>query len=48
VTRQQYETRAAKRRAQARRLAAEGLSLRAIGKVLGISKSAVQLALKDT
>jgi len=41
MSRQEYLTRAANRRAEARRMAAEGLSLRQIAKELGISKSAV-------
>jgi hypothetical protein len=47
MTRREYETRAAKRRAQARRMAAEGLQTKDIAGRLGISKRAVQLALKD-
>ena len=47
MTRAEYLTRAAKRRVSARRLAAEGLSLREIGKRLGISHEAVRKALKD-
>ncbi len=45
MDRQQYLTRAAKRRAQARRMASQGLSLRQIGKRLGISHEAVRKAL---
>jgi len=47
MTREEYLTRAAKRRAQARRMATEGLSLREIGKQLGISHEAVRQALRD-
>ena len=47
MTRREYETRAAKRRAQARRMAAEGLRSGQIAERLGISKRAVQMALKD-
>jgi hypothetical protein len=48
MSRQEYLVRAAKRRAEARRLAADkGLSIRQIAKELGISKSAVQQALAD-
>jgi hypothetical protein len=46
MTRKEYEDRAAMRREQARRLAAEGLSLREIGKRLGISHEAVRKALR--
>jgi hypothetical protein len=45
MSRQEYLTRAAKRRTEARRMAAEGLSLRQIAKALRISKSAVHHAL---
>jgi hypothetical protein len=45
MTRKEYEGRAQDRRAEARRLATEGLSLRQIAKKLGISKSAVHYAL---
>jgi hypothetical protein len=48
MTRREYETRAAKRRAQARRLAAEGLQSGEIAKRLGISKSSVQKTLRAT
>ena len=48
MTRQDYLVRAAKRRVEARRLAKKGKSLRKIAEELGISKSAVQIALKDT
>lgn len=47
MTRTEYLTRAAKRRVAARKLSAEGLSLREIGKRLGISHEAVRKALKD-
>ena len=47
MTRKEYLVRAAKRRAEARRMSREGKSLRKIAEELGISKSAVQLALKD-
>jgi DNA-binding NarL/FixJ family response regulator len=46
MTREQYEARAADRRVQARRMAAEGLSLREIGRTLGISHEAVRKALR--
>jgi hypothetical protein len=46
MTRTEYLTRAAKRRAAARRMASEGLSVRQIAKKLGISKSAAHHALK--
>ncbi len=48
MTRTEYLTRAAKRRAQARRMAADGLSIRHIAKQIGISKSQVQRALAET
>lgn len=47
MTRREYETRAAKRRAEARRLADEGLRSGQIAERLGISKSSVQKALRD-
>jgi hypothetical protein len=47
MRRKEYLTRAAKRRAQARRMAAEGLSVRQIGKRLGIHHTTVVKALKD-
>jgi hypothetical protein len=47
MTRQEYLVRAAKRRATARRLSEEGLSLREIGKRLGVSHEAVRKALND-
>jgi Homeodomain-like domain len=47
MTREEYLVRAAKRRAQARSLAAEGLQTKDIAERLGISKRTVQLALKD-
>ncbi len=47
MTRRDYFTRAAKRRAEARRLAAKGLSLRAIGRTLGISHEAARKALDE-
>ena len=47
MTRVEYEVRAAKRRTQARRLAAQGMSVRRIAEEIGISKSQVQRALKD-
>jgi DNA-binding NarL/FixJ family response regulator len=46
MTRKEYEDRAAMRREEARRLAAKGLSLREIGKRLGISHEAVRKALR--
>lgn len=46
MSRQEYEGRAARRRAEAHRMASEGFSLREIGKVLGISHEAVRKALK--
>ena len=46
MTREQYEVRAQERREEARRMAAEGLSLRQVAARLGISKSQVQRALK--
>jgi len=46
MTRKEYEDRAAMRRAEARRMASEGLSLREIGKRLGISHEAVRKALR--
>jgi hypothetical protein len=46
MTREEYEARAAGRRVQARRMAAEGLSLREIGRTLGISHEAVRKALR--
>jgi hypothetical protein len=48
MSRQEYEGRAAERRAAARRLASEGLSLRAIGRILGISHEAVRKALRNS
>ncbi len=45
MSRKEYLTRAAKRRVQARKLTAEGLSLRQIAKELGISHEAVRKAL---
>ena len=47
MSRTEYLTRAAKRRAQARRMAAEGLRSGQIAERLEISKRAVQMALKD-
>jgi hypothetical protein len=47
MTRKEYEDRAAERRQAARKLASEGLSLRAIGKTLGISHEAVRKALRE-
>jgi DNA-binding NarL/FixJ family response regulator len=47
MTRQEYLTRAVRRRAQARRLAQGGKSLRQIAKELGISHEAVRKALLD-
>lgn len=47
MTRVEYEVRAAKRRAAARRLAETGKSVRRIAEELGISKSQVQRALKE-
>jgi hypothetical protein len=47
MTREEYLVRATKRRVQARRLAAEGLQTKDIAERLGISKRAVQLALRD-
>ena len=47
MDRQQYLTRAAKRCAQARRMASEGLSVRQIGKALGVHHTTVVKALKD-
>ena len=47
MSRAEYLIRAAKRRAQARRLSEEGLSLRKIAEELGISKSQVQRALNE-
>ena len=47
MDRQQYLTRAAKRRAQARRLASKGLSVRQIARELEISKSQVHRALQE-
>jgi hypothetical protein len=47
MTREEYLVRAAKRRVQARRLAAEGKSVRQVAKELGISKSQVQRALTE-
>lgn len=48
MSRKDYLVRAAKRRVAARRLSAEGLSVRQVAKRLEISKSAVQMALTDT
>ncbi len=48
LTRNQYLTRAAKRRVQARRLAANGLSVRKIAAAIGVSKSAVQVYLSGS
>jgi DNA-binding CsgD family transcriptional regulator len=47
MTRQEYLTRAVRRRAQARRQAEGGKSLRQIAKELGISHEAVRKALLD-
>ena len=47
MSRAEYLVRAAKRRARARRLAGDGLSLRKIAEELGISKSQVQRALNE-
>ncbi len=47
MSRKEYLVRAAKRRAEARKLAGEGLSLRRIAEKLGISKSQVQRALAE-
>jgi hypothetical protein len=47
MDRQQYLTRAAKRRAQARRMASKGLSVRQIARELEISKSQVHRALQE-
>jgi hypothetical protein len=47
MTRQEYLTRAVRRRAQARTLAQAGKSLRQIAKELGISHEAVRKALLD-
>jgi hypothetical protein len=47
MSRKEYLVRAAKRRAEARKLAGEGLSLRRIAGKLGISKSQVQRALAE-
>ncbi len=46
MTRREYEGRAADRRSEARRMASEGLSVRRIGKVLGIHHTTVVKALK--
>jgi hypothetical protein len=47
MTRKEYEGRAAERRAEARRMAAQGMSVRQIGKRLGIHHTTVVKALKD-
>lgn len=47
MSRIEYLTRAAKRRAHARKMATEGLQTKEIAKALGLSKRAVQLALKE-
>ncbi len=46
MSRQEYEGRAADRRSEARRMASEGLSVRQIGKALGIHHTTVVKALK--
>ena len=47
MTRQEYEARAAQRRVEARRLSSEGLSLRQIGKRLGVHHTTIVKALRD-
>jgi hypothetical protein len=47
MSRKEYLTRAAKRRAQARRMAAEGLTRQQIADALGWSKRHVQRVLND-
>lgn len=47
MSRGEYEGRAAGRREEARRMAAEGLSQRQIAKRLGVSQATVHLALRE-